>query len=336
MQTGDKVAVISPSWGGPSIFPHIYELGLEALTSLGLDVVEFPTARAEADYLYRNPEVRAADVNNAFEDAEIKAIFAGIGGDDSVRILPFLDPKIIRNSPKVIMGYSDTATLLTYCNQLGLVTFNGPSVMAGFSQWNAIPEFRQHIKEFMFESHDEYVYPQHDRYTEGHPDWRKQENAGKVNPWKDGEDWQWLQGTSVVGGQLYGGCIEVLEFMKETEFWPSQEFWNGKILFLETSEEKPGPEQVKWMMRNYGMQGVYDRITGILVGRARDYSDAEKTQLYANLVDVVSVEFGRSDLPIVANMGFGHTDPQFVLPLGVKAEIDCAKRTLKLLESPFR
>lgn len=90
LRKGDTVAVISPSWGGPSVFPHIYESGLETLIALGLKIKEYPTARADADQTYNNPRMRADDVNNAFEDPEVKAVIASIGGDDSIRILPYL------------------------------------------------------------------------------------------------------------------------------------------------------------------------------------------------------------------------------------------------------
>ena len=122
--------------------------------------------------------------------------------------------------------------------------------------------------------------------------------SGKTNPFKKNEDgWRWLQGNAVVQGELFGGCIEVFEFMKETEFWPQPDFWNGKILFLETSEDKPTPTQVKWMLRNYGIQGIFEKIKALLIGRARDYSDKEKEELYENVIAVVKTEFGKDDLP---------------------------------------
>ncbi len=76
-------------------------------------------------------------------------------------------------------------------------------------------------------------------------------------------------------------------------------------------------------------------ISGILFGRARDYSIVEKVLLDKAIKDVITIEFGAEDLPIVTNMDFGHTDPQFVLPLGVLAEMDITKKTFKLMESYF-
>ncbi|MBI4918636.1 LD-carboxypeptidase, partial [archaeon] len=153
LKKGDCLAIVSPSWGGPSVFPKIYEGGIRVLEKeLGLRVKEYPTARADAEFLKSNPKARAEDINKAFADKEVKAIFATIGGDDSVRILPFLNKKIIKSNPKILMGYSDTTTLLTYLNQLGIVTFNGPAIMSGFFQWDKFPEkFRKHVKEILFE-----------------------------------------------------------------------------------------------------------------------------------------------------------------------------------------
>ena len=334
---GDTVAIVSPSWGGPSIFPHIYEKGLEALTDLGLKIKEFPTARAQDRFLFENPRVRAKDINDAFADNEVKAIFASIGGDDSIRILPFLDPVIIKKNPKILMGYSDTTTLLTYINQMGLVTFSGPSVMAGFSQFNAFPEsFGRHVQEILFFPKEKYEYKSFGVYCDGYLDWRGLENIGKTKELIQDDGWHFLQGSGVATGQLYGGSIEVLEILNGTEFWAEKDFWSGKMLFMETSEDKPSVQRVRRILRNYGMQGIFDGASAVLFGRPRDYTDVEKADFDQMLLEVIEGEFGNGDIPVVSNMDFGHTDPQFILPLGVRAEIDCERRSFRLLESPVQ
>ena len=337
LNEGDVVAVVSPSWGGPSVFPKIYEGGIKFLENeLGLIIKEYPTARADAEFLKNNPEARAKDINNAFADKEVKAIFATIGGDDSVRILPYLDDKVIKNNPKILMGYSDTTTLLTHINQLGLVTFNGPAIMSGFSQADKFPDqFRSHVREMLFEPQTKHQYTGYKQYSQGYQDWSKPQTK-KLKSRKNSKCWNWLQGDEVVQGKLFGGCMDVLEFMKGTEFWPKPNYWKEKILFLETSEDKPSPNQVKCMLRNYGMQGVYNKINGVLFGRARDYSDKEKEELNQNILEVIAKEFNRPDLPIVTDMDFGHTDPQIILPLGIKAEIDCKNKKFYLVESPVK
>ncbi|MCP4762986.1 MAG: LD-carboxypeptidase [archaeon] len=334
LNKGDIIGIVSPSWGGPGKFPHIFDSGIEVLKEWGLKIKEFSNTRADAQFLYENPKLRAEDVNNAFADKEVKAIITSIGGDDSVRILPFLDKVIIRNNPKILMGFSDTTTLLTFCNQIGLVTFHGPSIMAGFSQMKNYPESIKLVKDFLFSTHTSYNYELFKFYSEGYPDWGEKDNTGKIKPKKENlTGWKWIQGNKKVQGQLFGGNIEVLEFLKETEYWPSPDFWNGKILFLETSEEKPTADQVKYMLRNYGMQGIFDKINGMIFGRNMYYSDEEKKNLDEFILNLLKIEFKHPDLPVVTNIDFGHTDPQFIMPLGVKAEIDCMKKTIKLCEN---
>ncbi|MCE7749328.1 MAG: LD-carboxypeptidase [Candidatus Heimdallarchaeota archaeon] len=335
LQKGDTIGIISPSWGGPNSFPHIYDEGISVLKEMGFQIKEFPTTRAEPEFLYNNPELRATDVNEAFQDEEVSAIIASIGGDDSIRLLPFINEDVIKSNPKIVMGYSDTSILLTFANQLGLVTFNGPSIMAGFSQMRNFPNAIEHVRDMISNTFETYEYQPYNEYVDGYPDWGNKENTGKINE-KQTEylQWNWLQGTSKVEGELFGGCIEVLEFMKGTDYWPEKEFWKGKILFFETSEEKPSPDNVKYMLRNYCVQGIMENIKGILFGRARDYNTIEKEELERLILNVLKKEFGYTDIPIVTNMDFGHTDPQFIMPLGCKLEIDCDKKKISLLESP--
>ena len=334
LSPGDKVAVLSPSWGGPALYPQVFDLGLSQLRDLlGVSVQEYPTTRMSPDDLHENPRLRAADVNAAFADPSVRAIFASIGGDDSMRLLPYLDAAVIAANPKILMGYSDTTILLTYANQLGLVTFNGPSVMSGFAQTKTLPPaFAAHVRQMLTEPSAEYVYaPYAERVTKSQR-WETQNYTAELE-YAPNPGWRWLQGDGVTQGRLFGGCISVLEFLKGTEWWPKPDFWQGRILFLETSEDKPMPDQVTYMLRNYGMQGIFDRLAGLLFARPEGYTLEERETLFEAIVGVVAGEFGRSDLPIVAEMDFGHESPQFILPLGVTAEIDCLKQSFRLTEA---
>ena len=335
LRSGDTIAALSPSWGGPNKFPHVFDRGVAELERrFGLLVREYPTTRGDPEDLWRHPEARAADVNAAFADDSVRGIVASIGGDDSVRLLPYLDAALIRSHPKVLLGFSDTTTLLTYVRSLGIVTFHGPSVMAGFSQSSDLPEaFVRHLQAILFDGVRNHEYVPFGTYSEGYPRWEDAETVGKVNPPRTDGGWHWVQGKERSRGELWGGCLEVLEFLKGTRFWPRPSFFRGKVLFLEGSEAAPSPVQFKWIVRNYGMQGVLGSLRGLLIGRARGYGDDEKRQLDEAVRSVVADEFGRPDLPIVTNLDFGHTDPQFPLPLGVRCLIDPRHRSLRLTEA---
>ncbi len=333
LRHGDTVAVLSPSWGGPHVFPHVFDAGVDALNQLGVRVAEFPTTRTRPDALRADPRCRADDVNAAFADPSIAAIIATIGGDDVARILPYLDASVIRANPKILMGYSDTSALLVYCHNLGIITYNGPSVMAGFAQLRQFPAAEAHLRTMLFEPTDDIEYRPYPNWVDGYADWNDPANASQIGPRRLHDGWHWLNGAGVVRGHLFGGCIEVLEFLKGSQYWPTADFWTDRVLFLETSEDKPTIDQLRYWLFNYGVQQVFDRVSALLVGRARGFYDREKVDLDAMILDVVVGEFGASDLTIVTNMDFGHTDPQWILPLGVRAEVDCDQRTFRLVES---
>ncbi len=335
---GSKIAIISPSNGLPSLFPGIYELGLRNLQEvMGLEIIEMPTARMSLRDLYQNPQLRANDINQCFVDDSIDGVITSIGGYESVRILPFLDTEAILNHPKFIMGFSDATTFLSYLNLLGMVTFYGPSVMAGFAQLKYLPRaFAEYLISFLFSNDIPYSYRPFEKWTNGYKDWGNPDTLGECDEFHDNEHgWTLLQGSSVEEGCLWGGCIEVLEFLKSTNYWPHGSFWNGKVLFFETSEEKPSPTQVGYMLRNYGMQGVFQKIKGVIFGRAKDYSKEEKESLNKMILAVIKEEFGATEIPILVDVDFGHTDPKVILPLGGKVQIRPATNEIVLLENPF-
>jgi muramoyltetrapeptide carboxypeptidase LdcA involved in peptidoglycan recycling len=333
LRPGDAVAVVATSWGGPSVFPHVFERGIETLRrELALEVRELPTCRMTPAELWASPEARAKDLNDAFADPSIRAIFVAIGGVDSVRILPFLDPAPALGDPKILLGFSDTVTQLVFYHAAGLVTFNGPSVMAGFAQMASFPGAAGHVRSVLFEPAASFDYRPFSAWVDGYANWGDPANAASVGELRAHDGWHWLQGSGAVRGRLFGGCGEVLEMLKGTPYWPEPAAWDGRLFFIETSEDAPTPDTVSYWLRNYGMQGVFDRISGLLVGRARGYSDEDKARLDELVVRVVAGEFRRPDVPIVSNLDFGHTDPQWVLPLGVLAEIDADARSIRLLE----
>lgn len=332
LNKGDTIAILAPSSGKAVEFPSVYNEGIKNLEEiLGLRVKEYPTTKMSDEDLYNNPQIRAKDINNAFADPKVRGIITTIGGDDSIRILPFLDKKIIKDNPKLLMGYSDATILLTYLNQLGLITFHGPSVMAGLAQMKNLPHsFVNHLNEFLFNDFNEFEYKAYEFFCDGYKDWGDPKTTGEVSILKKNNGWNWINGEKNVEGELFGGCIEALEFMKSTEYWPKQDFWNNKVLFLETSEEKPTVNQVKYMLRNYGTQGIFKKISALFFGRANFYSEEEKRELEEMILSVVVDEFGVKEIPIITNMDFGHTDPQFILPLGVKVEVNVLERSVKL------
>lgn len=334
---GDKVAAVSLSWGGPGTFPHRYEAGKKQLESeFGVRVVEMPHTLKPADWLSKNPRARADDLMQAFADKSIKAVISTIGGDDSIRILPYLDLSVIRANPKVFMGYSDTTNSHFACFKAGLISFYGPSFMAGFGENAGLhPYLIDSVKRCVFSSTPVgEVSPNQSGWTVEHLDWANPANQSIKRNLRPSSGWNWLQGEMIARGHLIGGCIEIIDWLRGTEFWPSKEQWKGAILFLESSEEAPSPEAVKRMLRSIDAAGALRLLNGILVGRPggannpAPFADYDKAILQA-----VREEAGLVNIPIVTQMDFGHTDPMMTMPLGVEAEIDCLSKKFSICEN---
>jgi muramoyltetrapeptide carboxypeptidase LdcA involved in peptidoglycan recycling len=135
LKQGDTVATISLSWGGAGEILHRYEIGKRRLQEVfGLNVIETKNALKSADYISKNPQARAEDLMEAFSDKSIKAIISIVGGEDSIRTLPYTDINVIRQNPKIFLGFSDTTVTHFACYKAGLTSFYGTSILVGFAE----------------------------------------------------------------------------------------------------------------------------------------------------------------------------------------------------------
>lgn len=214
LAAGDVVAVVSPSWGGPARFPDTFAAGLQTLASLGLEVREYPSTRA----MNASVKERVADLDAAFADPDIEAIVASIGGDDSVRLLPHLDPERIRENAKIVLGYSDTTTLLSFLVHHGCVAFHGPSVMAGLAQAGAFPAaFLDGLRTVLFDAAAPFEYPPFSRYCDGYESWSEPANAARPKKLRRDTGPRTVLGRGVARGRLWGGCLETLEVLNQAD-----------------------------------------------------------------------------------------------------------------------
>lgn len=333
LKPGDTVASVSLSWGGAGD-PEInwrYLLGKKRLEDIfGLKVVEMSTTLKGSEYVYSHPEERAKDLMDAFKDPEIRGIFSCIGGDDSIRMLPYIDYESIRKNPKVFIGYSDTTITHLICHKAGISSFYGASILAEMAENVEMHQYTvDWIKKCIFENdvigrikHSELWTSERLPWEEGNMDIKR-----KLLP---NNGYELLQGEGTVVGRLLGGCVEVLEMAKGTEVWPDLETFNSSILFLETSEDMPSPENLLYALRNYGAQGILKRINGMIFGKPyhNKYYDE-----YKEVIIKALKEYSLESLPVLYNLSFGHTSPMIVLPYGALAEVDCTQSTFSILEA---
>ena len=334
LKRGDKVAIVSLSWGGlgDDMFIHKYDIAKERLEwDFGLKVVAMPNALKGSEFVYDHPELRAQDLMDAFADTSIKGIFCAIGGDDSVRLLPYIDYEIIRSNPKIFMGYSDTTVSHFMMNKAGMISYYGPSVMAEIGEYVEMFDYTENaIRKLLFEDSKGYEVPSCEYWSDDHVEWSRENVNVKKKIRPEEHHYEVLSGSGVITGELLGGCLDVFPMITGTEIWPAKDGWKDKILLLETSEDQPGPNFITYYLRNLGAQGILNQINGIIVGKPYDEKFYEE---YKEAYRTVLKEFDCELLPVIYNVNIGHAAPTGLLPLGIKYEIDLDKKTIRLLES---
>ena len=326
LRLGDTIGIVSPSWGGAGAYPHRVERGVKHLESLGFKVKIAPHALNQRGSVSDTAENRVSDLHEMFVAPDVRAIVGTIGGNHSCHLLPWLDFDLIRAHPTILMGFSDITVLnVAIWAKTGLVTFNGPMLLTDFAEYPQMLEYTERsFTTTLGRAEPPGIIEPSPWWTEEFLDWSLKNDLERARQLEPAEGPMWLR-QGFAEGPLIGGCIDSLEHLRGTAFWPDL---RNAILFLETSEEKPSPSDVDAMLMDYQNMGVLEQIRGLLFGRPMRYSPPEKHELHQVLLDRSSAY----DFPVVAELDFGHTAPQFVLPIGCRARIDTTKESIEILE----
>lgn len=318
------------------------EIGLRRLREYGLKVKFMPNALKGIDYIREHPEKRAEDLLQAFRDPEIDMILCAIGGDDTFRLLPYLfDHDELREavSQKVFLGFSDTTINHFMLHKVGLNTFYGQSFLTDVCELGPemLPYSRRYFEELISTGGIREIVPsdiwygERERFT---PD-----QVGKELTSHPDRGFELLQGPAVFSGKILGGCIDSMYDFFNGELhadmpllcekyglFPALEDWRGHILLLESSEEKMPPEKYRRALEYFKEKGVFDVVSGVLVGKPMDETYVEEYKRH--LIDVI----GNPQLPVVCNINIGHAEPRCIIPFGVEAVVDAEKQVIRFAE----
>ena len=236
----------------------------------------------------------------AFKDESIKAIICAIGGDDTIRLLPYIDYEVIKNNPKIFMGFSDTTASHLMMYKAGLVSYYGPCFICDFAEYVDMYDYTENsIRDLLFEAKDNYKIEKCNYWTNEHISWCEENINKSKTKLQDEKGYEVIQGKGTVKGKLLGGCLDAFPIYIGTEIWLPKEEWKDKILFLETSEDMPSPELMTYYLRNLGAQGIFNVSKGIIVGKPKEEKYYEE---YKDVYRKVLKEFGREDMPILYNV----------------------------------
>lgn len=339
-----NIAIVSLSRGiaGEPFIRFEIEIGLKRLKEYGLNVKFMPNALMGVDYIKAHPEKRAEDLLEAFRDPEINMILCAIGGDDTYRISPYLfdrDELAEAVTDKVFLGFSDTTLNHFMLHKVGLRTFYGQAFMSDICELGPeiLPYTRKYFEELISAGTIREIRPSELWYEEREkfsPD-----EVGKERTAHTDHGFELLQGPPVFSGKILGGCIDSMYDMfngeryddmpavcSKYQLFPSAEEWKGRIILLESSEEKPSPEVYRKSLEYLKEAGVFGAVSGVLAGKPMDeaYMD-EYRQLLTEVID-------NPELPIVYNVNVGHSTPRCIVPFGVEAVVDAEKQIIRFAE----
>ncbi len=326
LKKGDTVAAISISGGraGDSDMLWRYQLGKRRLEDIfELHVIETPNALKGKDFLYHNPQARAKDLMWALQNPDVKGIIANMGGDDSYRLLPYLDFESIRANPKIMMGYSDITTLCCCFTYAGIMSYYGPNLLTPIAQPVRLDEYtRNAIDKALFSGQIIGKVEPCASYTP--IEWK--DKPGNEIVWHKNAGYKLIQGSGKVTGRLMGGCMGPLQQIMGAPVYPKKSVWKGGILFIENSSPYGSPLAALHAWRAFAASGALEGANGLITGDLNE----EETGI---LLKFLREEVHREDLPVLTNVDFCHRTPMTVLPIGAMAEIDCEKNAFSILES---
>lgn len=323
------IAIVSLSSGtiGEDFVRHEVDIGIKRLNDFGITVTFMPHALKGIEYVKDHPAERATDLLQALNVPEIDMILCAIGGDDTYRLLPYLfehNELVDAVSNKVFLGFSDTTINHFMFHKVGMKTFYGQSFLSDVCELDKdmLPYTKKYFQELISTGTIKEVRPSDIWYEE-----RTDYGIDQIGiPLKSHSDhgFELLQGNPVFSGEILGGCIDsIYDFFNgdchadmpllcnKYRLFPDKEDWAGKILLLESSEEKMSPEKYRKAVMALKETGIFDVISGILIGKPMDGTyEQEYKQV---LVDVID----NSHLPIVCNINIGHAQPRCIIPLAL-------------------
>ncbi|MGV6819556.1 MAG: S66 peptidase family protein [Parvularcula sp.] len=304
LASGQTIGLIAPA-------SNVFEdeetrFAIDVVRSLGFDVREGQHLHAKSQYLAGSDADRAADVNAMFADESVDAIFCLRGGYGTPRILPYLDYELIRQNPKVLLGYSDITALLNAISAKSrLVTFHGPIAKQNFSDYT-LSEYRKVL--VRPEKHALIGSP-----PPFHPAPGRVEQKNRITRFNGG----------TARGQLVGGNLTLICATIGTPFEPD---FRGALLFLEDDGE--APYRIDRMLTQLWLAGKLDEIAGVVFGKFTGASKFDGNSF--SIEEVIQQRFGPMGVPCIRGLMIGHVSDQTVVPIGAEAILDADAGTLRL------
>lgn len=286
LNKGDIVRLVSPAGVIDSIL--VDEAGA-CLESWGLEVIIGAQAKGVYGRYSGTSDERLRDLQEALDDEKCSAIFCTRGGYGTIQILEKLDLTKFETNPKWVIGYSDITMLHSLLSKNGFASIHGGMARALSESLNQSSEPINLLKDMLFGKLPEYRIKSH-----------KLNKQGKCS------------------GQLWGGNLAILYSLRGTKFDYIPE---GSVLFIEDTGEKP--YVIERMIYNLKLGGVFDKISGMIIGKFSDYE--EDPLMKKNVYEIISDNLSGYNIPLCFDFPVGHVDLNLPLIPGAVVELDIKK-----------
>ena len=326
LRPGDTIAVVAPS-GTPMDCTSARALrGIAFLEGMGYRVRVMP--HATADRVGHRPgeanAMRAADLNAAFRDPDVRLVLGAMGGWMSNGMLPLLDTKALEADPKLVQGHSDVTALLVGLHAAtGIVTLHGPQLIPHFGRPtgpnpDTLAAWQRLV---MGEPAVPLDIPWPGRFEQELPAWesladRRGKRDLRPNPPPV------VDRPATVEGELLVGNLVTLQVLAGTRWWPS--FDRTILAWEEVREDFAAIQRSLWHLRE---AGALDRMTGMVIGKPLGCSGRPGETFEGIVRDALD----GVDFPVAFHHDFGHREPFLAMPIGCKARLN-EEGTLTLLE----
>lgn len=293
---GDTIGIIAPSRPIENIRKEIEE-GIATLEQLGFKVKKGKNMEKKFYFSAGTAEERVNDIHEMFADPEIKAIICATGGSSANQLLELIDFDLIKNNPKIFLGYSDISILLlSMYKKTGITAFYGPTVYEMSMLTN---DSRDFLFEMLKGRDKQFKYP------------------NELNIIRPGK----------AEGKMIGGLLSRVNSLIGTEYAPD---FNNSILFWE--EVNMSPAMIDFNLEALRLAGVFNKIKGMVVGHLSGCTDNKYPEDNRPIEDIIFDRTAGFDFPIIKVEYFGHDINNFYpLPIGTTATINTDSKNFSIL-----
>lgn len=296
LKIGDTIGVVAPS--DQIVGDNIEELqkAKQIVEKSGFQVKFSKNIYANTNGYSSTAREKAEDINEMFQDKEVKMIWCAKGGSNCNTTFEFLDYELIKQNPKILCGYSDITSITNIITaKTGLVTFSGTNFKT-IATDETNYSYQEAIKRFV---------------------------KGSLEIGTGKEEVLSLQ-EGQAEGELIGGNLCLIHSLVSGKY---QVNFKNKILFIEELGLETEPAMASHFIAHLKQNSIFEQIKGLWIG---NYEHESKITLEQIVLDIIGDEY---KIPIIKSNHFGHIENKTVIPIGTKARIDTSKKQkIELIE----